>query len=304
MSSNKQKTRKRRTQKTRQGKARQQNLIRKMLCRPELPAPALQAAAAAAGCVRHDEPAAGARRVVALAGRVRRPCWHAHWPAWPQEFQCAGWTWRSCRSSGACSGCSLLHARGGAVRAVRRGDRAARGWRRAELSGSGVLGVLKNLLLPLKTLAKKLGGEALATARGVVHSGSPARCVHAGSTRFLVCAASRRHARASLTLAACGSQRSQSSLVLDERPICPPHALRITACSLACSVLCAPSALSLMSVLAVSPRPRKGLLTLSSLLHQLSQVRADGPIRRARDDSVPRRCAWRSRCRRRRGRRR
>ena len=74
--------------------------------------------------------------------------------------------------------------------------------------------------------------------------------------------------------------------------------------ALACSVLCAPSALSLMSVLAVSPRPRKGLLTLSSLLHQLSQVRADGPIRRARDDSVPRRCAWRSRCRRRRGRRR
>jgi len=81
--------------------------------------------------------------------------------------------------------------------------------------------MLKNLLLPLKTLAKKLGGEALATARGVVHSGSPARCVHAGAACFLVCAASRRHARASLTLAACGSQRSQSSLVLDETPAMP-----------------------------------------------------------------------------------
>ena len=126
-----------------------------------------------------------------------------------------------------------------AVRAARRGDRAARGWRRAELSGSGVLGVLKNLLLPLKTLAKKLGGEALATARGVVHSGSPARCVHAGSARFLVCAASRRHARASLTLAACGSQRSHSSLVLDETPAMPADALRTTARSLACSALCA-----------------------------------------------------------------
>jgi hypothetical protein len=138
---------------------------------------------------------------------------------------------------GCFSSCSCCSRR--AVRAVRRGDRAARGWRRAELSGSGVLGMLKNLLLPLKTLAKKLGGEALATARGVVHSGSPARCVHAGSACFLVCAASRRHARASLTLAACGSQRSHSSLVLDETPAMPADALRTTARSLACSALCA-----------------------------------------------------------------
>ena len=175
-------------------------------------------------------------------------------------------------------------------------------WRRAGRAGRACWACSRTCS-PSRTLAKNLGGEALSTAGGV-HSGLLARCVHAGPARCPVCAPSRRHARALLALAACGSQRSHSSLVLDERPICPPHALRITACSLACSVLCAPSALSLMSVLAVSPRPRKGLLTLSSLLHQLSQVRADGPIRRARDDSVPRRCAWRSRCRRRRGRRR
>jgi hypothetical protein len=42
----------------------------------------------------------------------------------------------------------------------------------------------------------------------------------------------------------------------------------------------------LMSVLAVSPRPRKGLLTLSSLPHQPCQARADGPTRHARDDGA------------------
>jgi hypothetical protein len=45
-----------------------------MLCRPELPAPALQAAAAAAGCVRHDEPppacAAPSLSPCACAGRA------------------------------------------------------------------------------------------------------------------------------------------------------------------------------------------------------------------------------------------
>ena len=41
-----------------------------------------------------------------------------------------------------------------------------------------------------------------------------------------------------------------------------------------------------MSVLAVSPRPRKGLLTLSSLPHQPCQARADGPTRHARDDGA------------------
>ena len=80
--------------KARQGKA---NLIRKMLCRPELPRRRLQAAATAAGCVRHDEPPPARAASVALARRVRRPCWHAHWPAWPQDFQCAGCAWRTCR---------------------------------------------------------------------------------------------------------------------------------------------------------------------------------------------------------------
>ena len=49
-------------------------VARKMLCRPELPAPALQAAAAAAGCVRHDEPspacAAPSLSSCACAGRA------------------------------------------------------------------------------------------------------------------------------------------------------------------------------------------------------------------------------------------
>jgi hypothetical protein len=170
-------------------------------------------------------------------------------------------------------------------------------------SGSGVLSVLKNLL-PLKNPRQEPG------RRGAVDSWWSAQrlacALRACGLRALPClrAVSSTRARLAHAAAVCGSQRSHSSLVLDETPLCPPHAQRTTACSIACSALCAPSAHSLMSVLAVSPRPRKGLLTLSSLPHQLCQVRSDGPIRRARDDSDPRRRAWRSRCRRRRGRRR
>jgi hypothetical protein len=136
---------------------------------------------------------------------------------------------------GCFSSCSCCSRR--AVRAARRGDRAARVWRRAGRAGRACWACSRTCS-PSRTLAKNLGGEALSTA-GAVHSGSPARCVHAGSACFLVCAASRRHARASLTLAACGSQRSHSSLVLDETPAMPADALRTTARSLACSALCA-----------------------------------------------------------------
>ena len=133
------------------------------------------------------------------------------------RIQCAGWAWRTCRGWAACSSCSCCSR--WAVRAARRGDRAARAWRRAGRAGRACW-ACSRACSPPRTLAKNVGGEVLSTA-GVVHSGSPARCVHAGSTRFLVCAASRRHARASLTLAAWGSQRSQSSLVLDETPAMP-----------------------------------------------------------------------------------
>ena len=195
----------------------------------------------------------------------------------------------------------LLSEAGCACCPVRRSSSARVAARRP--SGSGVLGVLKNLL-PLKNPRQEPG------RRGAVDSWWSAQrlacALRACGPRALPCLRAVSSTRA--RLARDGSLRqpalAQLSRARRDAAICPPHALRITACSLACSVLCAPSALSLMSVLAVSPRPRKGLLTLSSLLHQLSQVRADGPIRRARDDSVPRRCAWRSRCRRRRGRRR
>jgi hypothetical protein len=253
-------------------------------------------AAAAAGCVRHDD----GRRRRALRRRSRR----ARAPAVltrtlaSMEFQCAGWAWRTwhMQSLGCFLKLLLLLEVGCACCPARRSSsaRVAARWP----SGSGVLGVLKNLH-PLKN-PRQEPGRRVAVDIWWSAQRLPARCVRAGSARCPVCAPSRRHARALLALAACGSQRSHSSFVL----LCPPHALRTNACSLACSALCAPSAHSLMSVLAVSPRPRKGLLTLSSLPHQLCQVRADGLIRHARDDSAPRRCAWRSRCRRRRGRRR
>ena len=49
-----------------------------------------------------------------------------------------------------------------------------------------------------------------------------------GFARFAVYAASRRHARATLALAACGSQRSLRSLVLDATLLGQLHALRPT----------------------------------------------------------------------------
>ena len=49
-----------------------------------------------------------------------------------------------------------------------------------------------------------------------------------GFTRFAVYAASHRHARATLALAACGSQRSLRSLVLDATLLGQLHALRPT----------------------------------------------------------------------------
>ena len=269
-----------------------------MLCRPELPAPALQAAAAAAaGCVRHDEPppacAAPSLSPCACAGRVDTHTGQHGIPVCRLGME-------DMQSLGCFLKLLLLLEVGCACCPARRSSsaRVAARWP----SGSGVLGVLKNLH-PLKN-PRQEPGRRVAVDIWWSAQRLPARCVRAGSARCPVCAPSRRHARASLALAACSSQRSHSSLVLSETPLCPPHALRTNACSLACSALCAPSAHSLMSVLAVSPRPRKGLLTLSSLPHQLCQVRADGLIRHARDDSAPRRCAWRSRCRRRRGRRR
>ena len=209
--------------KARQGKARQgkANLIRKMLCRPELPAPALQAAAAAAGCVRHDEspPARAAPSLSpgACAGRAgTHTGQHGHNFS---SVQAGQWRQTEARplpeaapaARGGLSGEETeQRASGGA--SVERAGRAGRAQEPAPPQD-----------LSPRTCAGRRGAErgAVESWWSAHHSGSPARCVHAGSARFLVCAASRRHARASLTLAACGSQRSQSSLVLDETPAMP-----------------------------------------------------------------------------------
>jgi hypothetical protein len=127
---------------------------------------------------------------------------------------------------------------------VRRGDRAAREWQRAVERG-GRAGRAQEPAPLQEPLAKNLGGEALSTAGGV-HSGSPARCAHAGSARCPVSArpaATRRHARASLALAACGSHSARTALfVLDETPLC----------SLACSALIG----SLCTFRRISPAPQ------------------------------------------------
>ena len=137
---------------------------------------------------------------------------------------------------GCFSSCSCCSRR--AVRAARRGDRAARVWRRAGRAGRACWACSRTCS-PSRTLAKNLGGEALSTAGGV-HSGLLARCVHAGSARCPVCAPSRRHARASLTLWLSAAASARTALSCStRRPLCPLHALRTTARSLACSALCA-----------------------------------------------------------------
>ena len=73
-----------------------------------------------------------------------------------------------------------------------------------------------------------------------------------GFARFAVCAASRRHARATLALS-CSMRRCSDSCTR-----CAPLCAR----SLARSPPCVPSVHSLLSV---SPRPRKGLLTLPAM---------------------------------------
>ena len=85
-----------------------------------------------------------------------------------------------------------------------------------------------------------------------------------GFARFAVYAASRRHARATLALAACGSQRSLTALTCSMRR-CSDSCTRcapLCARSLARSPPCVPS---VHSPLLVSPRPRKGLLTLPAM---------------------------------------
>ena len=272
-----------------------------MLCRPELPRRRLQAAATAAGCVRHDEPPPARAASVALARRVRRPCWHAHWPAWPQDFQCAGWAWRTCR--GWAASLAAPAARGGlCVLPGEEIEQRACGGAPAERVGRA--GRAQEPAPPQEPSPRTWAARRCRQLVQCTAARLRAACMRAPRVSLSAQRLVDTRAPRSRWLPATASARTALSCSMRRRYARRTLALRTTACSLACSALCAPSAHSLMSVLAVSPRPRKGLLTLSSLPHQLCQVRADGPIRRARDDSEPRRCARRSRCRRRRGQRR
>ena len=255
-----------------QGKARQDKILSGKCCvarscphRPCRPLPA-----AAAGCVRHDEPPP------ACAAPSLSPC--------------------------ACAGRAGTHTgqhghRISSVQAGHGGHAEPRLLPQAATAARGGLCVLPGEEIEQRACggapAERIGRAERAQEPAPPQEPSPrtwaarrcrqlvectAACLRAASMRVPRAALSARRlvdtrAPRSRWQPAAASARTALSCRYG-----PPHALRTNACSLACSALCAPSAHSLMSVLAVSPRPRKGLLTLSSLPHQLCQVRADGPI--------------------------
>ena len=261
--------------KARQGKARQgkANLIRKMLCRPELPRRRLQAAATASGCVRHDEPPPARAASVALARRVRRPCWHAHWPAWPQDFQCAGWAWRTCR--GWAASLAAPAARGGlCVLPGEEIEQRACGGAPAERVGRA--GRAQESAPPQEPSPRTWAARRCRQLVQCTAARLRAACMRAPRVSLSAQRLVDTRAPRSRWLPATASARTALSCST-RRPLCPlTHYASPRAASPA-----RPSARSLraflMSVLAVSPRPRKGLLTLSSLPHQPCQARAPRP---------------------------
>ena len=181
----------------------------------------------------------------------------------------------------------LAAVRGGcACCPARRSSSARVAARRAERAGRAGR-VLKNLLLPLKTPRQEAGRRGAGDSSWC--SAQRLACaLRACGFRALPCLRSVSSTRARLAHAGCLRQPALAQLSRARRDAryarcthyAPPRAASPAR----------PSARSLraflMSVLAVSPRPRKGLLTLSSLPHQLCQARADGSTRHARDDGA------------------